>query len=143
MKISEIRATIRAADWTRRDLTGGTREEFRRQAVGPALARHVAALRALDIAPRFARDIEDRDHAIAACEHVITRWEAAQPVQVARAGYDRIALVFADGSRVDVPADQAQVYADRLGVVIANHREIEKTPSNVIDASARFARAAA
>lgn len=78
MKIAQIRDTIRAAMWTRNDLTGGTREEFRNQAVGPRLEAKIAELRALVIAPRFAADIARRDEEIGYCEAVIARWQAAQ-----------------------------------------------------------------
>ena len=80
-KIGEARQVIRGAMWTRNDLTGGTRDEFVRQAVGPSLRAKIDELRALAIAPRFAADIADRDAEIERCAAVIARWEAAQPVE--------------------------------------------------------------
>lgn len=139
MKIAAIRSAIRCAAWSRSDLTGGTRDEFVRQDVGGRLAAAIAELRALVIAPRFAKDAQDRDAEIARCEAVIARWQAAQPVQVLRAGYDRVALVFADSSRKDVPAYVAQVFADRLGAVITAHVEAPRL-ANVIDFAAERAR---
>lgn len=76
MKIAQIREIIRRAMWTRNDLTGGTAEEFRKQDVGPRLEAKIAELRALEIAPRFADDIADRDAEIVRCEAVIARWNA-------------------------------------------------------------------
>ena len=78
MKIAEIRDVIRGAEFSRNWLTGGTSEEFRKQAVGPRLREKVEALRALVIAPRFADDIEQRAREIERCEATIARWEAVQ-----------------------------------------------------------------
>lgn len=81
MKIGEIRDVIQGARWTRNDLTGGTREEFRKQQVGPVLLAKVATLEALVIPPRFAQDEQRRAEEIEYCQRVIARWNAAQEVQ--------------------------------------------------------------
>lgn len=80
MLIAQIRRVIESADHTRNWLTGGTAEEFRKQAVGPSLRKKIEELQALDIASRFADDIEERAKEIKRCEEVIARWEAAQKV---------------------------------------------------------------
>lgn len=89
MKIAAIRDIIRAATWTRSDLTGGTIDEFIRQDVGGRLAAKIAELRALVIAPRFADDIAHRDGEIERCEAVIARWNGrraeAKAAQLAKA----------------------------------------------------------
>lgn len=74
MKIADIRSIIRAATWTRSDLTGGTIDEFIRQDVGGRLTAKIEELRALEIAPRFADDIAARDGEIERCAIVIARW---------------------------------------------------------------------
>lgn len=77
MKISEIRRVIDSAYHTRNWLTGsGIRAEFIKQDVGPTLAKKIAELKALVIAPRFKPDIERRDDEIQRCETVIARWLA-------------------------------------------------------------------
>lgn len=78
LRIGQIRDAIGAACHSRHWLTGGTREEFKRQNVGPELQAKVAMLRALDIPPRFAADIERRDSEIKYCEQVIERWNQAR-----------------------------------------------------------------
>lgn len=78
MSIKEIRDVIDTANWLRNDLTGCTREEFRKQAVGPRLREHIAKLQALVIPARFAADIEHARIAIERAETVIARWEQAQ-----------------------------------------------------------------
>jgi hypothetical protein len=86
MKIAEIRRIINSANWSRLDLHGATRDEFIKMDVGQRLYRHVVALRALEIAPRFADDIRARDSAAEACLAMIGRWEglrAISPVTVA------------------------------------------------------------
>lgn len=77
MKIGEIRNIIESAYHTRNWLTGsGIRAEFIKQDVGPTLAKKIAELKALVIAPRFKQDIERRDEEIERCERVIARWIA-------------------------------------------------------------------
>lgn len=78
MKITQIRSVISGAAWVRQDFGGHTREEFKRADVAGRLGEKIAALRALVIAPRFARDIERRDDEIRYCEAVIARWHAAK-----------------------------------------------------------------
>jgi hypothetical protein len=80
MKIGEIRDIIRNASWLRRDLTGGTAEEFRKQEVGPRLQEKVTILKALVIAPRFAGDEARRNDEITYCEMVIARWNKARGI---------------------------------------------------------------
>lgn len=83
MTIGAIRDIIRSAQHRRDWLTGGTREEFKRQQVGPSLEEKIAELQALDIPPRFVADIESRDKEIDYCRRVIERWNAAQLEQPA------------------------------------------------------------
>lgn len=78
LKIAQIRDVIQSAAYSRNWLTGGTSEEFRKQQVGPSLTETIAELKALDIAPRFAEDIDWRATEIKRCEAVIARWTAAQ-----------------------------------------------------------------
>lgn len=78
MKIADIRDVIRTAAWVRRDLTGGTSEEFKRQDVGGRLAEHIAKLKALVIAERFAAERLARDEEIGYCEDTIARWNKAR-----------------------------------------------------------------
>ena len=75
MNISEIRNTIDCLNWTRNDLTGGTREEKARINLPEGLASRIAAVEALQIAPRFARDIENKESALRSAGIVIERWE--------------------------------------------------------------------
>ena len=74
MKIGKIRDVIDFSDWCRLDLSGHTRDEFMRRDVPEVLGRHIAELKALDIAPRFAADRERRDSEIGRCEAVVERW---------------------------------------------------------------------
>lgn len=83
MKIGEIRNIIESAYHTRNWLTGsGIRAEFIKQDVGPTLAKKIAELRALVIAPRFKQDIERRDEEIERCERVIARWIAYREADI-------------------------------------------------------------
>ena len=77
MKIKEIRDTIARLNWNRQDATGGTRDENRRTNLPIILASHITAVEALEIPPRFLRDIEDRSHAIQRAKLAIERWHAA------------------------------------------------------------------
>ena len=74
MTISQIRSAIDTASWKRRDLSGSTREEFKRCDIPSLLLRQIETLRALTIHPKFIRDIERRDSEIAGCKSVIERW---------------------------------------------------------------------
>lgn len=76
MRIADIRRVIDAANWCRTDFSGHTREEFLRANVAEQLGSHIAKLQALEIPPRFARDIEARDSAIEYAQRVIARWQA-------------------------------------------------------------------
>ncbi len=81
MTINEIRRVIQSAAWSRNDLGGATRQELMQMDVPARLGRHIAAMQALVIKPRFVQDIEDRDYEIAACGRAIARWnELHQPV---------------------------------------------------------------
>jgi len=77
MKIAEIREMIDTLNWTRNDLSGHTRDEFKRADVPGRLRPKIEACRALVIPARFARDIERRDHAIASAEKMIARWQGS------------------------------------------------------------------
>lgn len=74
MKISKIRDVIDGSKWRRLDLSGHTRDEFMRCNVPEVLGRIIEALKALDIAPRFATDCERRDSEIVYCGAVIDHW---------------------------------------------------------------------
>lgn len=74
MKIGKIREVIDSSDWCRLDLSGHTRDEFMRRDVPEVLGRKIEALKALDIAPRFAEDCRRRDSEILRCEAVMERW---------------------------------------------------------------------
>ena len=76
MKISDIRRTIESCNWSRNDLGGSTLAEFKACDVPARLNRHIEAVRALVIAPRFARDIENQAWAIECAEKTIARWAA-------------------------------------------------------------------
>lgn len=78
MKISEIRAVIESCNWSRNDLGGSTREEFKRCDVRTRLMRHINAVEALVIAPRFADDIADAAEAVTRARATIERWAAMQ-----------------------------------------------------------------
>jgi len=74
MKIAQIRDVIRTAAWVRRDITGGTAEETKRQDVGGVLAVQIAKLKALVIPERFPAERLARDEQIGFCEDVVARW---------------------------------------------------------------------
>ncbi len=74
MKIGKIREVTDFSDWCRLDLSGHTRSEFMQRNVPEVLGRHIEALKALDIASRFAEDCRRRDSEIVRCEAVIERW---------------------------------------------------------------------
>jgi hypothetical protein len=80
MKISQIRDIIDRAAWTRNDLAGHTRAEFIRRNVVELLRPQIEEMRALNIPPRFTRDIERRDNEIRYCEDAIFQWQSLQPV---------------------------------------------------------------
>lgn len=74
MKISKIREIIEGAQWTSLDLQGHTRQEFARRDVPSIIGSEIAALDALVIAPRFARDIERRSDVRANCQRRLYDW---------------------------------------------------------------------
>jgi len=78
MKIAQIRSTIEFCNWSRQDLGGSTASEFKACNVPARLNPHIEAVRALVIAPRFARDIENQAWAIECAQKAIARWEAVQ-----------------------------------------------------------------
>lgn len=91
MKISEIRRVIESCNWSRNDLGGATRDEFRRMDVRTHLTKHIDAVAALVIAPRFVDDIADAAEAIHRARATIERWESMQttiaPPPKARPGF--------------------------------------------------------
>lgn len=78
MNIAEIRRTIDELNWTRNDISGSTREEFKRMQVPARLIPRIDAVKALVIPPRFARDIHDASYAVERAVMMIGRWNDAQ-----------------------------------------------------------------
>jgi hypothetical protein len=78
MKIAEIRNVIDRLNWARSYHTGGTRDENRRNRLDANLAPYIADVKALEIPPRFARDIERKENALQHAENVLARWENSQ-----------------------------------------------------------------
>lgn len=80
MKIAEFRRIVGYLNHARRDLTGGTPEEFRRQNIPVRLEPHIKAVtRALEqIAPRFEDDIASATSAIQYANKTIARWNDVQ-----------------------------------------------------------------
>ena len=78
MTIAQIRRTIESCNWSRNDLGGSTRAEFKACDVPARLTHHIEAVRALTIAPRFGRDIEAQAWAIECAEKTIARWTELQ-----------------------------------------------------------------
>lgn len=78
MNIAQIRNTIEACNWNRKDLSGATQSEFKAMNVPARMTPHIEAVRALVIAPRFARDLESQAWAIECAEKAIARWKAVQ-----------------------------------------------------------------
>jgi len=74
MKINQIRQTIETLKWNRQDAGGGTMEENKRTNLPAILAPHIAAVTALEIPARFARDVENRAWELTAAARVIERW---------------------------------------------------------------------
>lgn len=101
MKIAQIRDVIRTAAWVRRDLTGGTPEEFKRQNVGGRLAEQIAALKALVIPERFPAERLARDEQIGFCEDVIARWNKARGSVAVPVVHVEVTLQSVDGETVE------------------------------------------
>lgn len=82
LRIAAFRALVDSLNWSRADLTGGTREEFKRQDIPGRLGRHIARVEgALPLVPaRYASDIESARSAIEYAQRVIERWHAAPAV---------------------------------------------------------------
>lgn len=78
MPIAEIRRIIEGLNWSRLDLGGATRDEYRKMNVRERLERRIAAVHALVIPPRFADDVADAAEAIERAEKEIAKWEAMQ-----------------------------------------------------------------
>ncbi len=76
--IKVARETIQTLNWVRTDRTGGTSEENKRCRLPEELAPYIAKVEALEIPARFARDIEDKAHALRAAAAVIERWRERQ-----------------------------------------------------------------
>lgn len=74
MKISDIREAIDALNWNRIDATGGTVEENKRTPLPIILEPHIATVRALEIPPKFARDIEMQREQLEYAARAIARW---------------------------------------------------------------------
>lgn len=78
MKIADIRRVIESCNWSRHDLGGATREEFKKMDVRTRLTKHIEAVSALVIPPRFADDAQDAAEAIQRARDTIARWEQLQ-----------------------------------------------------------------
>lgn len=80
LKIGEFRRLMDRLSHARNWLTGGTADEFKRQAVAAQLEPIIAELvEALALLPaRFERDAESARGAIEYARRVVTRWRAAQ-----------------------------------------------------------------
>jgi hypothetical protein len=74
MKISEIRDTIGTLNWNIQDGTGGTPAENLRCNLPERLRPHIEAVEALEIPPRFARDVERRRDALEYAREAIDLW---------------------------------------------------------------------
>jgi len=77
MNIAEIRRTIDELNWTRNDIAGSTREEFKRMNIPARLMPRIDAVKALVIPARFAKDIHDASYAVERAVAVIGRWHDA------------------------------------------------------------------
>ena len=77
MKIGEFRAAVDALNWSRRDLSGATRQEFVAMDVRARLERHVDIVTGLLplVHVRFAHDLERARSAIELAQATIVRWE--------------------------------------------------------------------
>ena len=82
LKIADFRRLVDSLNWSRNWLTGGTREEFKRQDVPGQLGAAIARLEgALPLVPaRYAADLESARSAIAYAQRTIERWHAAPAV---------------------------------------------------------------
>lgn len=72
--IAQIRQVIDACNWSRNDLGGATPAEFLKMDVAARMAPHIAAVRALEVPARFARDVVRAAEAIEYAERVVARW---------------------------------------------------------------------
>ena len=76
LKIGDFRRLVDSLNWTRNWLTGGTREEFKRQDIpgqlGAAISRLEGALPL--VAARYAADLESARSAIEYAQRTVERW---------------------------------------------------------------------
>lgn len=72
--IYSIRASLDLSTYLRNDYAGHTPAEFQRANVVERMARMIADLEALVIAPRFTREVERRTYEIEQCRAVAARW---------------------------------------------------------------------
>jgi len=75
LPIAKIREIIRSGFFLRDMMTGGTREEFARQNVGPELLARAAQIAGLEIPERFQVDRMEANAEIARLQEVAARWE--------------------------------------------------------------------
>ena len=77
MKIGEFRAAVDALNWSRRDLSGATRQEFVAMDVRAHLERHFVIVTGLLplVHARFEHDLERARSAIELAQATIVRWE--------------------------------------------------------------------
>lgn len=95
MKIADFRRTVDSLNWSRHDISGGTKEEFNLCNVPARLNRHIEAVNAAipQVAPRFKDDLASAANAIGYAEKMIARWTEAQPQQAA-------SVTFKDGRQL-------------------------------------------
>lgn len=74
-KIGDIRQAIRGLRGLVDVLTGGTREEFIRQSVGPQLMVRIMEIEEIVIPDRYVADKHEQGHAIAYAKQTIQRWQ--------------------------------------------------------------------
>jgi len=78
MTIATIRKTIESCNWSRNDLSGATKSEFKSMDVPSILTKHIEAVQSLVIPARFVRDIENQKWAIECAQKQIQKWTALQ-----------------------------------------------------------------
>ena len=83
--LTEIREAIETLNWIRRDSTGGTADENKRTQLPAILAPHIAKVKALEIPPRFTRDIESRASALEYADADIARWHEKNNILIFKA----------------------------------------------------------
>jgi hypothetical protein len=80
MKIGEFRAAVDTLNWSRRDLSGATRQEFVAMDVRTRLERHIVIVTGLLplVQARFGDDLGHATSAIESAQATIVRWEACR-----------------------------------------------------------------